>query len=229
MLFGFLLGLQHASEADHLAAVSTLVTERKSLLSSAFVGGVSGLGHMISLLVVGFFVLLLKFTISQRTENLLEIGIGIMLVLLGLNVLQKIARGAQIHFHEHEHNGHVHAHPHTHLNEPQEAHTHHGLSLSSRPFAVGMVHGLEGSAALMLLVIPTIDSRLVGLLYILIFGVGLVGGMMLMSLLVGLLLHFTALHFNRANLLLRCVAGLLSVGLGLFIVYEKGFAEKAII
>jgi high-affinity nickel-transport protein len=88
-----------------------------------------------------------------------------------------------------------------------------------------MIHGLAGSAALMLLVIPTIESRALGLLYIIIFGIGSIGGMMLMSFLVGLPFQITALRFNRLNFLLQCLAGLISVGLGLFIVYEKGFSE----
>lgn len=223
---GFLLGLKHATEADHLAAVSTIVTTRRSLFSSAIVGGLWGLGHTISLVIAGIFVLLLNFEISEKTERMLEFGVGVMLVLLGLNVLQKIVRGGTLHFHTHEHGGHEHVHPHFH--EPGKAdkpNTHHGLSFSPRAVVIGMVHGLAGSAALMLLVIPTIDSRPLGLLYIVIFGIGSIGGMMLMSFLVGLPFQITALRFNRFNLLLQCVAGLVSVCLGLYIIYEKGITE----
>lgn len=228
LLFGFLLGLKHAIEADHLAAVSTIVSERKSFFSSAIVGGIWGVGHTISLFVVGVFVLLFNFQISEKTERLLEFCVGIMLVFLGLNVIQKIVRGGTLHFHTHEHDKHAHAHPHLHDHTQtlEEPHTHHGLTFSPRPLIVGLIHGLAGSAGLMLLMLPTINSRAVGLVYIIIFGIGSIGGMMLMSFLVGLPLHFTAKRFNRANLLLRCAAGLLSVCLGLWIVYEKGFAEK---
>jgi len=227
LFIGFFIGLKHAIEADHVAAVSTIVSERKNLLSSAIVGGVWGLGHTISLLLAGVFVLLLNIQISERAERILEFCVGIMLVFLGLNVLQKIIRGGTLHFHSHEHGTRTHAHPHIHKqnHEHDEEHTHHGFSLSPRPLIVGMIHGLAGSAALMLALIPTIHSRAVGLLYITIFGVGSIVGMMLMSFLVGLPLHFTATKFNRMNLVLRCIAGLLSVGLGLFIVYEKGFSE----
>lgn len=231
LFFGFLLGLKHAVEADHLAAVSTIVTERKSLLSSALVGGIWGLGHTISLLVVGVFVLLLDFRISERTESILELFVGGMLIFLGLNVMQKIVRGGTLHLHTHEHGGHVHAHPHLHdeHTNADEPHAHHGLSLiSPRPLVIGLVHGLAGSAGLMLLVLPTIESRPVGLLYIVIFGVGSIAGMMLMSFLVSLPLQLTALHFNRANVWLRCLAGLFSIGFGLWIVYEKGFADNLI-
>ena len=86
IILGFLLGLKHAVEADNLAAVSTIVTERKSLLGSALVGGLWGLGHTISLLAAGVFVLLLDFRIGERAERALEFCVGVMLVLLGANV-----------------------------------------------------------------------------------------------------------------------------------------------
>ncbi|MET0751816.1 MAG: sulfite exporter TauE/SafE family protein [Pyrinomonadaceae bacterium] len=223
--FGFLLGLKHATEADHLAAVSTIVTERKSLFSSALIGGVWGLGHTISLFIAGIFVLLLNFQISEQTERTLEFCVGIMLFLLGVNVIRKLAQGGHLHFHAHEHGGHKHVHPHIHEKAGEEAHTHHGFSFSPRALVIGMVHGLAGSAALMLLVIPTIESRAVSLLYIIIFGIGSIGGMMLMSFLVGLPFQLTAKKFNRLNHLLQGVAGLVSIALGLFIIYEKGVTE----
>jgi sulfite exporter TauE/SafE len=223
---GFFLGLKHATEADHLAAVSTIVTERRSLFSSALVGGLWGLGHTISLFIAGIFVLLLNFQISERTERMLEFGVGVMLVILGLNVLRKIIQGGTLHFHSHEHGEHTHIHPHLHEHgQEDEPHSHHSLSFSPRALIIGMVHGLAGSAALMLLVIPTINSTAMGLLYIVIFGVGSIGGMMLMSFLVSLPFQITALRFNRFNLLLQCIAGLFSVGLGLLIIYEKGITE----
>ena len=222
---GFFLGLKHATEADHLAAVTTIVSGRKSIWNSALVGGLWGLGHTISLFVAGIFVLLLNFQISERTERALEFCVGLMLTILGLNVFRKLIKGGKLHFHTHEHGGREHVHPHIHESEPDEAHTHHGLSLSPRALFIGMVHGMAGSAALMLLVIPTIDSRSLGLLYIVIFGVGSIGGMMLMSLLVSLPFRLTEFKFERINRLMQIAAGVISVSLGLWIVYEKGFSE----
>lgn len=222
---GFFLGLKHATEADHLAAVTTIVSGRKSIWNSALVGGLWGLGHTISLFVAGIFVLLLNFQISERTERALEFCVGLMLTILGLNVFRKLVKGGKLHFHTHEHGGREHVHPHIHESEPDEAHTHHGLSLSPRALFIGMVHGMAGSAALMLLVIPTIDSRSLGLLYIVIFGVGSIGGMMLMSLLVSLPFRLTEFKFERINRLMQIAAGVISVSLGLWIVYEKGFSE----
>ncbi|HEY0100693.1 MAG TPA: hypothetical protein VGB76_17235, partial [Pyrinomonadaceae bacterium] len=187
LAFGFVLGLKHAVEADHLAAVSTIVSERKSLLSSSLVGGLWGVGHTISLLVVGLAVILFQFEISARTAQALEFCVGLMLVALGANALRKLKRGGHLHLHMHQHGTRQHVHPHIHDGAPEaDSHTHHGLRLSARPLLVGMVHGLAGSASLMLLVLSTISSPPVELLFILIFGVGSIGGMMLMSALVGL-------------------------------------------
>lgn len=225
--FGFLLGLKHATEADHLAAVSTIVTERKSLLGSAIVGGLWGLGHTISLFAAGILVLLFNFQISEKTEQALEFAVGGMLVFLGLNVLRKFFQGGELHLHSHTHGEHSHAHPHIHAHgHEDEPHTHHGFSFSPRSVLIGMVHGLAGSAALMLIIIPTIDSTLLGLLYIIIFGIGSIGGMMIMSFLVGLPFQLTASRLNRFNFTLQCTAALISLSLGIYIMYEKGFAEK---
>jgi sulfite exporter TauE/SafE len=226
LTLGFVGGLKHATDGDHLAAVSTIVAERKSLWSSTLIGGLWGLGHTISLLLAGVLVLLLNFEISERTERALEFCVGIMLTFLGLNVLRKLLKGGKLHFHAHEHGVREHVHPHIHAaGHEEEGHTHHGLKFSPRALLIGMVHGLAGSAALMLLVVPTIESRTVGLLYIIIFGIGSIGGMMLMSFLVGLPFHFTASRFNRFNHILQSVAGLVSIALGLMIIYQKGVTE----
>ncbi len=222
---GFFLGLKHATEADHMAAVSTIVSDRKSIWNSMLVGGLWGMGHTISLFIAGIFVLLLNFQISERTERGMEFCVGLMLTILGLNVFRKLLKGGRLHFHTHEHGDRSHVHPHIHDGATDEVHSHHGLSLSPKALFIGMVHGMAGSAALMLLVIPTIDSKTVGLIYIFIFGVGSIGGMMLMSLIVSLPFRLTAMKFERVNQILQVAAGIVSVVLGLSIVYEKGFSE----
>ena len=190
-----------------------------------FIGGVWGLGHTISLVIAGILVLLLNFQIRDETAIMLEFFVGVMLFLLGLNVLRKLFQGGKLHFHTHEHAGRKHVHPHLHeAAKTDEPNTHHGFSFNPRALIIGMVHGMAGSAALMFLVIPTIESRPLALLYVVIFGVGSIVGMMLMSLLVGLPFYFTS-KFNRFNHILQCVAGLVSIGLGLMIIYEKGVTE----
>ena len=221
LALGFVQGLKHAVEADHLAAVAAIVSERKSIWSSSLVGGLWGVGHTSSLLVAGGAVLLFDFEIGEQTAGALEFSVGLMLVALGANALRKLARGGRLHLHAHRHGGRAHVHPHVHDGRPEtDPHTHHGLRLGTRPLLVGMVHGLAGSAALMLLILSTIPSPLVGLAYIAVFGVGSIGGMMIMSALVGLPVYLTAARFNRANLTVRCLAGLLSLSVGLFMVYD---------
>ena len=218
LVIGFVLGLQHATEADHLAAVSTIVSEKKNLFTASLVGGLWGAGHTISLFVVGLLVILLKFQISESLEAKLEACVGGMLVLLGMNALRKLFQASKVHVHSHEHDGHEHVHIHTHGQEGAES-SHHRLS--PRSVVIGMVHGLAGSAALMLLVVPTISSTAVAMLYILIFGMGSIGGMMAMSFLIGLPFHFTAGRFEILNRGIRLVAGVFSLCLGSSIIYEK--------
>lgn len=226
--FGFILGLKHATDSDHIAAVSTIISERKSVWSSAIVGGLWGVGHTASLLIAGIFVLLLGFEITPRGERVFEFLAGTMLVILGLNVFRKLLGGGKLHFHAHTHNGTTHVHPHIHEAGTQDApEAHHGIGkFSPRAVLIGMVHGLAGSAAVMLIVLPTIDSKLVGLLYIVIFGIGSIGGMMIMSFFIGVPFRLTAAgRFLRFNLALQTIAAVASVGLGLFVIYEKGFVE----
>ena len=218
LLIGFVLGLRHATEADHLAAVSTIVSEKKNLFTASIVGGLWGVGHTISLFAVGLIVIFLKLQISPAIEAKLEACVGLMLVILGVNALRKLYQSEKIHAHTHEHDGHAHIHIHTHKDESAEA-SHHRFS--PRSVVIGMVHGLAGSAALMLLVVPTIQSPPLALLYILVFGVGSIGGMMVMSLLIGLPFHFTANRFNVLNKGIRLCAGVFSLLLGGSIIYEK--------
>jgi ABC-type nickel/cobalt efflux system permease component RcnA len=224
--FGFVLGLKHALDADHLAAVSTMAGERRSLLSSSLIGALWGLGHTISLMIAGVLVILLHFEIGERTSRALEFGVGLMLVFLGVNALRKLARGGQLHMHLHEHGGRRHAHPHMHDDKHEdESHTHHGLKLGARPLLIGLVHGMAGSAALTLLVLTTIPSPLVGFLYIVIFGIGSIGGMMIMSTLFALPARLAASRFARADFALRGLAGAFSFGFGLLMIYQIGFVE----
>jgi sulfite exporter TauE/SafE len=218
LLIGFVLGLQHAIEADHLAAVSTIVSEKKSLLTASLVGGLWGAGHTISLFVVGALVIFLKLKISESIEAKLEAIVGAMLIVLGLNALRKLFSAQRVHVHTHEHGEREHIHIHTHHPKSAED-SHHRFS--PRSIVIGMVHGLAGSAALMLLVVPTIASPVVALIYILIFGVGSIGGMMAMSFLIGVPVHLTANRFDFLNKGIRLIAGLFSLGLGGVIIYEK--------
>lgn len=218
LLLGFGLGLHHAIEADHLAAVTAIVSEKKNIFTASLVGGLWGVGHTISLFIVALIVVFLKLQISESVESKLEGVVGIMLVALGLNAIYKLVKSDRMHAHEHAHGAVTHTHLHTHNDESETAESHHRLS--PRSVLVGMVHGLAGSAALMLMIVPLIPSTVVALLYIVIFGVGSIAGMMAMSLLIGLPFHFTALRFKFLNAGIRVAAGLFSLILGATIIYE---------
>ena len=242
LAFGFVLGLRHAVEADHLAAVSAIVSERKSVLGAAVLGGLWGAGHTAALVAAALAVMLFDLRVSERTALLLEACVGVMLVALGANALRRLARGGRLHRPLSTATAgastrtparttktdlareHGNAKAHEHCKSEKHARAHHGLRFDSRTLFVGMLHGLAGSAALMLLVVSTVESRLLGLLYVLVFGVGSAGGMMLMGALVSLPLRLTAARFRRAHLLLRGAAGLFSLGLGLLMIYETGAA-----
>src|ERR1043165_1824535 len=186
LAFGFVLGLKHAIEADHIAAVSTIASEHASIVRSTFVGAFWGLGHTISLLIAAGAIVLLHVEISRNVSLVLEFGVGIMLIALGANALRKIARGGHMHMHVHQHGGRLHAHPHIHQSRQHDRTSeHHGFKLHRRPLIVGMIHGLAGSGALMLLVLSAIRQPVIALGYVLLFGLGSTGGMMLMSALVG--------------------------------------------
>jgi High-affinity nickel-transport protein len=226
LAFGFVLGLKHAIEADHIAAVSTIASEHVSIVRSSLVGAFWGIGHTISLLVAGAAIVFLHIEINGRTTVVLEFAVGMMLIVLGANALRKIIKGGRLHMHVHEHGGRLHAHPHVHNDRQHDnAPNHHGLRLHRRPLIVGMIHGLAGSGALMLLVLSTIRQPPVALGYVVVFGLGSTGGMMLMSALVGLPAILTAQRFARANMMLRGAAAAFSVGLGCAITYELGFSR----
>jgi sulfite exporter TauE/SafE len=222
---GFVLGLKHALDADHLAAVSTMATEKRSLFGSSLIGAWWGVGHTLSLMIAGLLVILLHLGIGERTSRTLEFCVGVMLIVLGVNALRKLSRGT-VHMHAHEHEGRWHVHPHIHENKSHDApHTHHGLKLGARPLVVGMVHGLAGSAALTLLVLATISSPVVGFVYIIIFGIGSIGGMMIMSTVFALPTRLAAQRFGKMNFVFRALAGAFSLGLGIFTVYTIGFVN----
>jgi ABC-type nickel/cobalt efflux system permease component RcnA len=217
---GLLLGIQHALDPDHLIAVSTIVSEQKNFKWASLIGAFWGLGHTTTLFVVGMIVIGLRVTIPPKVGTGLEMLVAVMLVLLGANVLRKSLGAERVHLHTHSHNPETHTHFHVHDN-PKQGHIHsHPFKAMRRPFIVGMVHGLAGSAALMLLVLSTITSPLGGLLYIIIFGLGSVGGMLLLSGIISLPFILTAQRFSVMNRWIRLVAGFASVGFGLFLGWE---------
>jgi len=219
---GLILGVKHALDADHLIAVSTIVSEHKNLKWASLIGAFWGLGHTTTLFAVGVLVIGLRLTIPTRVALGLEFLVALMLVVLGANILWRSFQREKAHLHAHNHSPETHVHFHVH-DSAQEDHSHpHVFKSMRKPFFVGMVHGLAGSAALMLLVLTTIPSPTAGLLYIVIFGFGSVGGMLVLSSLIGLPFVLTAQRFTALNRWIRLVAGLASVLFGIFLGWEIG-------
>jgi len=226
---GLILGLRHALDPDHIAAVSTIVSESRSVRRSSLIGTCWGLGHTMSLLVAGVLVIALKIQISDRLALWMEFAVALMLILLGLKAVLKPLRGWRIHVHQHAHGGSSHSHAHLHRPSEEHAHQHrHLIRSGARPFLVGMVHGMAGSAALMILVLATIPSALAGLIYIAVFGLGSVGGMLIMSSLISLPFILTRQRFNVLSQGLQVAVGLFSLGFGLFLSWQYGFHEHLI-
>ena len=196
LLLGLLLGMQHALEADHLAAVASLATSARSRRGMLRHGVTWGVGHMLTLAVFAGAVIVSERTISAALAGWLESAVGVMLVLLGASVLRRLYR-ERIHFHVHHHADHrVHLHAHSHANDaaPHQHSTHdheHPRGVPLRSLAVGMMHGLAGSAVLVVLAATALSSPLEGLIYVALFGLGSVGGMALLSFAIAIPMRLT--------------------------------------
>ena len=218
---GFLLGARHALDADHIAAVSTIVSERPNLRASGLIGLCWGIGHTVVLLIVGAAIVAFKVNIPASIADWFELAVGMMLVGLGVSLAVKIAR-ERWHYHEHDHDGQRHLHLHSHRERTHHEHPH-WFQGSLKPFAVGMVHGLAGSAALALMVVSTVRTVGETLLYIAIFGLGSILGMVLLGTVIAVPLIATASMGQRACSVVQGLASLASIGLGLTIIARFPF------
>lgn len=250
MALGFFLGMRHATDPDHVIAVSTIVSRHRSMKQAAVIGAFWGLGHTITILLVGGGIILFGWVIPTRVGLSMELSVGLMLILLGVlnltGMQQRMAdalsaagnsHGA-VHSHAHSHGDYVHSHPHTH--DP-ETHPHAaaeaplnwldrhfgslGIYQMVRPLVVGLVHGLAGSAAVALLVLAAIHDAKWGAIYLAIFGIGTIAGMMVITGAMGIPFAYGQKRFARFNEGLRVASGALSVAFGLFLVYEIGFVS----
>ena len=229
---GLALGLKHATEVDHIVAVSTIVSEHRSLWRSVVVGVFWGIGHTASLIAVGVVVLALRVAIPEWVTSWLEFGVALMIIGLGASALVRALRKRRdFHLHRHQHDGvsHVHVHFHDHQTEhtePVAAHSHTVSLVGLKPLLVGAMHGLAGSAALTLLVLAQNKTLLVGLSSLGVFGVGSILGMLLMSGLVGLPFVLTSRRLSGLHYGLQTFAGALSIVFGLWYAYATGFISE---
>jgi hypothetical protein len=215
---GFLLGLRHALDADHLAAVSTVLAERPSMRASGLVGLWWGVGHTLTLMLVGAVVLVSGIHIPEPFALLAESGVGLLLVVLGGTLALKLFR-EHWHLHRHVHDGAPHVHLHSHRRSEDHAHPHWARQ-SLRPLLIGMAHGVAGSAALMLVIVSNTSGIGQGLLYIAVFGLGSIGGMLMIGLTLSVPVIYSHAIGQRAFFAVQGAASLGSVGLGLWMLYR---------
>jgi hypothetical protein len=176
---GFVLGLRHALDSDHIAAVSTVIAQRPSWRASGLIGLSWGLGHTLVLLVVGTFVLALGISIPESWALAAESIVALMLIVLGGALGRGLLREGW-HVHAHDHGGQQHSHFHSHAVSRDHGHPH-WWSNSIKPLCIGMAHGMAGSAALLLVVLSAAHTVLQGVGYIAVFGLGSIVGMMLIG------------------------------------------------
>ena len=243
LFLGFFLGMRHATDSDHVIAVTTIVSRQRSIGSAALTGVFWGIGHSFTLLVVGSAIVFFGIVVPERLGLSLEFCVALMLILLGALNLRVTMRSLRNnvaddhHEHVHRHGDYVHTHPHGHA---ADTHGHSDDSVPSarldrmfgrmklywamRPVLIGIVHGLAGSAAVALLVLPIIQRPAWAIAYLLVFGGGTIAGMMLMTATIAIPVTYGA-RFNFFHRHFGTAAGAVSVCFGLFLCYQIGFVQ----
>ena len=251
MTLGLILGIRHATDPDHVIAVTTIVSQRRTAAGAATIGAAWGVGHTLTMLVVGGGIIVFGWVIPPRVGLSTELAVGVMLIALGIMNLTGVARRVETsaptaggldhvhaHVHAHAHGDYIHTHTHGHS---PDTHPHAseqtplgwldrhfgavGPYRLVRPLVVGVVHGLAGSAAVALLVLTTIREPKWAVLYLILFGLGTIAGMMLMTAIIVLPFAYTNRQSINLNRRLRLAAGILSLAFGLFIAYRIGIVD----
>ena len=250
VVLGLLLGMRHATDPDHVVAVATIVSRQRTTRGAALIGSLWGIGHTVTIMLVGGVIILFDVAIPPRLGLTMEFGVALMLILLGiLNVAAPWRRATSartswadpavgVHAHHHPHDDYVHSHAHGH--EPG-SHGHaedqtplsrldrllgpRGAYQAVRPLVVGLVHGLAGSAAVALLVLATIRNPLWAIAYLLLFGAGTIVGMMLITAAIAVPFAYTAARFATVHRYLGVASGLVSLAIGLFLAYQIGLVD----
>lgn len=246
---GFFLGMRHATDPDHVIAVSTIVTREHDMRRSALIGAAWGVGHTLTILAVGGSIILFDIALPPRLGLAMELAVGLMLILLGARNIRalvnwsaertgvtEIPRDEQSpRYHAHGDYVHAHHHPltHEHPHNPKKnpvatmdrRFSQNRLYQLLRPLMIGIIHGMAGSAAIALLVLSTIRNVRWGLAYLGVFGVGTILGMMLITLAMGSTFAYGQKRFVNIGRHFGLAAGLISVAFGLFIAYQIGFVD----
>lgn len=232
-----LMGMSHALEADHIAAVSSLASRQTSWARIVRTGAVWGLGHTFTLMGFAGAALVLGISIQGNLADWLEFFVGLMLVGLGGHILYRLIRD-RVHFHIHKHHKMTsgqnapreiaHFHAHSHAGEvkahARSAHDHDHKAFPLRALFVGMMHGMAGSAALLVLVATTAPSAPIGFAYVVLFGAGSIVGMAALSAIIAVPIAFSARFLTWANRGIQATTGLATVALGLVTMYQTQLA-----
>ena len=244
--FGFLLGMRHATDADHVIAVTTILNRSQRFLHGTVIGAIWGLGHTITVLVVGVAIIVFGIVIPPAVGLGMEFAVALMLIALGIlsltggmrRIVERFTPPAPLHGHPHEHlhthaaepdaeaHAHDHAHLHGHGSDPGLVATFGWFQLG-RPLLVGLVHGLAGSAAVAFLVLTDLAIRDSGLAvaYLLIFCAGVAAGMAILTTVIGLPFLVSRARSERINRVLTIASGILSLAFGLYLAYQIGFVD----
>jgi high-affinity nickel-transport protein len=252
-LLGFFLGMRHATDPDHVIAVSTIVTRQPTIRGALLIGSLWGVGHTVTIVAVGGAIVLFTIVIPPRLGLSMEMAVALMLIVLGMwnltGIIEQIrgirasgggAGAIDAHLHSHG-NYYVHSHPGA-LGSGRHEHgdnktpvawldrrlTGLGIYQVLRPLLVGLVHGLAGSAAVALLVLALIKNPWWAIAYLVLFGIGTIAGMILITAAIGAVLAYASGRSSRVERCLRVASGLLSLGFGLFLVYQIGVVDGLI-
>jgi high-affinity nickel permease len=196
LALGFVLGMRHATDPDHVVAVTTIVSQQGSVARAARVGALWGAGHTLTIVLVGGSILLFRLAVPPRLGLAMEFAVAVMLVLLGVRTLRALGAGR-----------------------------HAEVSASTRPMIVGFVHGLAGSAFVAMVVLAAIQSAVVGVAYLLVFGLGTVAGMTFVTAAVAVPSAYAAAHMRGAQRYVQLAAGVASVCFGLFLAHQVGVVD----
>lgn len=234
MILGFVLGMRHATDPDHVVAVMTIVTKQRGVAKAGIIGALWGMGHTLTIFLVGAAIILFKVTIPARLGLSMEFAVGLMLILLGVLNLTGVLRWLHRRFSP------------AHLRQPETTHwagtpailtgdaaeswldrtfRELGLYNAIRPLVIGTVHGLAGSAAVAILVMATISNPWWAIAYLLLFGLGTIAGMMAMTTAMAVPISYTGGSMSRWNQALTVGSGVISVAFGMFISFQIGFGE----
>jgi high-affinity nickel-transport protein len=246
--FGFVLGMRHATDADHVIAVTTILSRSRRFIHSTVIGALWGLGHTITVLTVGIAIIVFGVVIPPALGLAMEFAVALMLIALGVlsltgamrSLTERLTPPAPMHGHSHEHrhahgdNADLHPHEHAHLHGHgtdaalsglRDLRDTFGWYQLGRPVVVGLVHGLAGSAAVALLVLTTIGDPQQALAYLVIFCAGVAAGMAILTSVIGLPFLVSQAKSQRINRILTVTTGVLSIGFGLYLAYQIGFVD----